>query len=887
MTKAIDELALEAGWERDGDRFRGPRGGMVWLQTGDGLPDGEHVCTAVDIDGRRHVFAVEYGGRGTEWLAWQAMYLPDAIAAGAPQAWLDVMLNVRMVLARVGDGPGWTPVENWPALPVDPSPDVVGRADRTVEILRAAGWRRGVVGKPKLGSRILAAATFRGPDNAKHRVEYALVGDFRIPEAVVWRHDAPGNRWTVMVDVTGALDPASPLPAENDRLADVLAAIVDAAASFVSSGRRDRVALRAGTLGVGEGIVGSLVARQYTLDLATPTSPPLEEAAAAVRAEPTDAARWLVFGHAARIGRLPHLALPAYARAAEIGTGDGVPLLWQARLTADVDPELSLTLYERAAAAGGVTGHAHVLRGGLLKDLGRHDEVPAAYAAATTQEPEYAAGWRLYGLELAKRGRAEEAVRVLEEGASVHADGRIAYFLGYARMLAGATNGALAALEDAVRLDGSQVDEILKDDDLEPLRGQPRFDGLRAVADEHESARHRQIRASAPREEADLGPLRERATGLAEVADVLNIYHRRCREIPDGIVHPLTREFLGSFGQPNFVDGYRRDTLSEYRPGTWTTRVGGLKRVPDGLAGLFQFGKLGGRDDQDVRVDVAVDGQTGEVYRVAENFTLTWLASDLESFFLPRMLPDGVWIWRLPNESLDRLDSVDPDRIAPGTLHLHIDNSGWTGLGDDGRARLRRFILDHGALLGRLQILDNRGREPWDLSDIDFATVCPNLTYLRLTRTIVDGSALRHPTLATLKLWECEYRPENRAVEVDAESRLTLLELSDCAVHADTFRVRPGSSLSSIWIGVDEDFGFTFPGEIEFDGCPKLRDVHVHCGAGVWTTTLRGHLPQLSELSQDARRYGRFTSKIVGATSVDETAYRTLIRKGARYASRQ
>ncbi|MEV4759595.1 tetratricopeptide repeat protein [Micromonospora sp. NPDC049559] len=928
MAGEFHDAARASGWTIADGAVRGPHGTEAWLDGGgDGRPDHEHLCFGGESGGHRFTFAVSFADphrrsdiakyRRSD-IAKRALHGPDAVAAGAVVPWLDRMRELAGVWVRADAGPWWPlgggtgsdrvarpsgqvqeRVTAWlETLVRDPAAEAVGRGERTLEILRGAGWRPAVsrTGKAKPGFRCLAAATSRGPGGAKHRVEYVLMGDARLPEALLWRYELPAvggkpvEKATLLVDVTGAMDPDVPLTVGGDRLATVLGVLTREAPAMETGGSlRARLALLtvAAALRVHWNFSAYRAGFREELGsgFSTREAPPLDEAAAAVRAAPNNGARWLAFGLAAVEGDLRHFAVGAFAKAAELDTGNAVPLLWHGWLLRALDRDLALAQLDRAAAAGDMVGLARELQGDILRLHGDRDAALAAYARATEEDPGHADGWLSHGLHLAKYGRAAEAVRVLTEAAARHPDSRVAYYLGYARLLSGDRDGALDALEDAVRRDPGLASTIVEDADLAPLRGQPRFDALPAFAAAEEAALHRRTRdAVRPTGAAPALP-RNRANDLDAVMNVRDIFRRRVdghrRIHPWGVTHPDTRWFLESVGLPReagtfrldrYFDGIGGSALREYHPDDPHGRLYGADRVPAGLAGLFVLGELDGG------AEAALDGRTGEVYRVAEDFSVSWLATDLEAFLLPRCLPDDAWIWRLTTDTVGLLDGPDVARIGAGKLALVVE-----GLDGSGHERLHAFLRERGELLHCLRVTANLAAG-LDLTGIDLATCCPKLAELRLRSGTVNESVFHHPALTKLVLRESEYKGTIRDLDLDAGSRLSELSLDDCLVHADTLRAGPGSPLRWFRAAIDEDYGFVFPNRLEFDNCPDLSHIDIDFDAGTWELVLRGSLPRLREVSQDARPYGSFTSTVVAATPADKKAYQSMIRKGSRHA---
>lgn len=925
MTGVFHETAQAAGWTEGDGTVHGPDGAQAWLVAGGGdLPDHKHLCLTGESDGHRFAFAIAIAdavaAHRRSDIATLALHGPIAVAAGAVMPWLDRLRDLAAVWVREAEGPWWPlgggrgrgkvagPSSDvqpqvtalLAALTRDPSVEAVDRAERTLAMLRGAGWRSATsrTAKAKPGYRCLASVTFRGPGGAKHLIEYHLMGDARLPEGLLWRYelpvtaDASAESATLLIDVTGVMDLDIPLASSGDRLAIPLRVVAREALTMkADESAQALLALTTVTsaLRVYSKFSTSRLVMSEQLSAAFPVlaAPPLDQAVAAVHAGPVDGPRWLALGFAALDDGMRHVAVGAFAKAAELGTGDGIPLLWHARLLRVVDPDTALAQLDHAAAAGGVTGLAREFQGDILRRfIGDRDRALAAYARSTEEAPEHVGGWLSRGLHLAKYGMPGEAVQVLTEAATLHATGMVSYYLGYAQLLVGDHDGALDSLETAVRRDPHLATEIMEDPDLTPLRGHERFDALPTLAAEEEPARHQRARDAA----RSTGPAatlpRNRANDLGVVADVLGIFRRKVNGYnqvhAEGVTHPATREFLETVGLPREVGEFRLDpyfdsiggaALREYRLDDHFGRLH-TGHVPSGLAGLFVLGKLDGG------AEAALDGRTGEVFRVAEDFSLSWLAADLEAFLLPRCLPDDTWVWRLTTDTIHLLAGPDVARIGAGRLALVVED-----LGHSGHERLNAFLREHGELLNCLRVTGRLAVEA-DLTGIDFTACCPNLSELRLRRGAVNESVFFHPALEKLNLREAEYKGSTRDLRLDAGSRLSELSLEDCLVHADSLYVGPASPLYRFRAAIDEDYGFVFPGRLEFDNCPELYSIDLNLDAGAWTLILRGSLPRLQTVRQDARPYGSFTSTVVAATPADKKAYQSMIRKGARYARR-
>ncbi|MFG2002742.1 tetratricopeptide repeat protein [Spirillospora sp. NPDC048911] len=925
MRKVFEERALTAGWTRgaDGDVFREPDGAEAFaVAGGDGLPDRELLCVTWEPAGRRISFAVGFentsrhtGGDWFERIADLALAGPAMVAAGAVVPWLDRVRHETPVWVREATGPWWPlgggvgrrkadgPGEDLQplvttllgSLTAEPRPETQRRAARTLDSLRDAGWRdttARAATKPEPGLRVLWMAALSGPAKVRHHIAYVLTGDPELPEALWWRCAFPetagtvAETWNLMIDVTGATGPELPFDDHDDQLEEMLALIRRSAPDLLAGEPFDRLCqglVAAAAVHYWRGQRWTLARMRFGEDVkvapSRDTGLTLEEAAAEVRAHPDDGDRWLAAGFAAVKAQLPHLAVTTFGKAAELGVAGGLPLMCRGWLRRYLNPHAALDDLERAAAGGGVTGESHRLRGLVLNwVIGDVEQSIAAFTRGTTEDPAHVTCWAWRGLILAKSGRAAEAVEVLTEATELHADGELWYFLGYAQMLTGEHGPALDSLEQAVRLSPWLANEIVEDLDLHPLRTDPRFARLPELAAAAETTYHRNARAA-------VRPPGPPPTAQGDLADLTTIFEMRGvhprrlddHKLPGEIAEPRLRSLLREVGLPRAADGFELD-LEAYSETLRPYELGGHRglpgdRLPPGLGdGLYILGRL---DDGG---EAAVDGATGEIYRVSPDHTLTYLAPTLGAFLLPRVLPPGEHVWHIRPGRLDRLDDVTG--IEEGKVALLAEE-----LPEVELARLMEFLSEHGRLLDKLTIRSYRFTTV-DLSALDLAASCPNLRYLAVRDGLVNASVFTHPALEELYLRESEYKGEVRDIRLDTGSRLRVLSFEDCVVHADSLYAGPGSPLSKFHTGIDEDYSGAFPERLEFDNCPDLYDIHVNADAAVWHLTLRGSLPKLSNVQQDANPYGSFTSSVEGATPGDRKHYLSLIKRGKDYTKR-
>ncbi|MFC4011379.1 TPR end-of-group domain-containing protein [Nonomuraea purpurea] len=907
-----------------------------------GLPAPEMLCLNVSVDGRAVELAGvvpdgdklqdEHGREAFARLVGLLLAGPEMIASGAVGPWLDRVRRETHMYARdadgewlsLGRGPGRTrtPAEVPAATPLlaalatNPAPVVAGitpsadearaRARTWAEAMGRGGWRN-MAGRAKgneLGIEVLAEVAYKHPDGPRQRCAYVLTGDPRVPEALWWRSDQlyDWRKFDFLVDLRGLDDPRLPVDAPSGDASTRAAKAVDILARTAPSAGD-----RAGAMSVLRALttVASVHERGWNLpnrvsvfgDFAgrpRPAARDLDEVTAALRDSPEDGELWLETGFAAYGAHLLHVADTAFRRATDLGAGGGTPRLWRAWLSIHHDPHGALREWEVSATEGGVTGAARHMQA-YVHDVLLHDPDTALehYAQATADDSGRAYVWIKRGELLLRESRYDEAVQVFTEALERHADGPLWHWLGYTRLLIGETEAAMDCLEQAVRLRPGMVREIVDDKDLAPLSDHPRFQALPGLAEEYEGPYHRAVRANLRPDGANAAP-RLDPVAVERLRDTYCNYEPRPVE-PTRLCHSVTdpalRAILTDVGLPGRMGTFMVDHKIAYGDDRAPRRyradqIRGRGGMPDGWGGLLELGTFYERPYGD-NDEVAVDGETGEVFVTQYDRGLRYLAPDVGTFLAALCEDAGERELRIAPGGLGRLDNMSG--IQDGRLHLVVE-----GLDGDDRERLLGFLTRHGTLLRRLVL--KRGRltsTEFDFSDFDFSARCPNLHTLDLTGATVNESVFAHPTLEEFTLREGSYkgvRDIRIGTLADADDQdgalLRRVFFEDCVVEADTLLVGPYARLEAFTNVIDEDYGGVFPEHLEFADCEDLGEIYINADAACWELTLRGHLPKLYEIKQDATPYGRFTSTVADASAKDEARYRRLIKRGKDFTKR-
>jgi eukaryotic-like serine/threonine-protein kinase len=179
-------------------------------------------------------------------------------------------------------------------------------------------------------------------------------------------------------------------------------------------------------------------------------------------------------------------AMAAFRRATELGPGRnvahanlGLIHYWEG------DFALAAAEYERAIRIAPNVARYHYFVGRAYHRLGRDDEARSAFeraveicAAELELNPQDSAAHSLYAASEARLGRVEEALSRAARAVQIAPGSSEAHFrAAEVLMIAGRQEEALAALE--VALDhGLGVEEVRRDPDWDPLRGQPGFQVL-------------------------------------------------------------------------------------------------------------------------------------------------------------------------------------------------------------------------------------------------------------------------------------------------------------------------------------------------------------------------------------------------------------------------
>ncbi|MFI0454357.1 TPR end-of-group domain-containing protein [Actinomadura sp. 6N118] len=332
---------------------------------------------------------------------------------------------------------------------------------RVRELLAAAGWEPCADGTME---RVW-------PDGTRWRCVYGPTKAGRcegdIAEGLIFETDED----VYIVDVLGFTDPEGMVLDRADRTAVVLDFLAAASAgrSFVRNVLKP--------LMVHAAVFRERSLRPVGLIVEGMPRRPAGPLGAAVAAADGSPDRWLDVAFSALDARLLHVALEAFDRALAAGAEPGLAELWRGWLLMEADPAKAAEALERAAD-GGMAGPAICLLGSIR---------PVDWERATREDPAFLAGWLTRGLRLAKSGHLDDALRVLDQAASLHPDAEVRYYRGYVRTLLGDDDAALDDLAEAIRLDPCITEEILSDPDLDGLRGHEGFQRLtRPRADENE-----------------------------------------------------------------------------------------------------------------------------------------------------------------------------------------------------------------------------------------------------------------------------------------------------------------------------------------------------------------------------------------------------------------
>ncbi|KAB2340551.1 SMI1/KNR4 family protein [Actinomadura rudentiformis] len=300
------------------------------------------------------------------------------------------------------------------------------------------------------------------PDGTRWRCVYGPTKAGRcegdIPEGLIFE----AGEDVYVVDVLGFTDPQGMVLDRADRTAVVL--------DFLAAAPEGRGLVRNVLKPL---MVHAAVFRERSLrpvglkgfmleDMPRRPAGPLAAAVAAADGSPD---RWLDVAFAALDARLLHVALEALDRALAAGAEPGLAELWRGWLLKEADPAEAAEALERAAD-GGMAGPAIC----LLESIR-----PVDWERATREDPAFLRGWLIRGLRLAKSGRPDDALRVLDQAASLHPDAEVRYYRAYVRSLLGDDDAALDDLAEAIRLDPCITEDILTDPDLDGLRGHEGF----------------------------------------------------------------------------------------------------------------------------------------------------------------------------------------------------------------------------------------------------------------------------------------------------------------------------------------------------------------------------------------------------------------------------
>ena len=374
-------------------------------------------------------------------------------------------------------------------IQVSPPPPPVGSAPEGVEArsaafvaaLEAVGWTEV---DARSGPLLASLRAMRAPDGPGHRwrCEYVVTGYPELPEALrlsgvdIAEGDpfvtAPGMAVDALVDLTGVGEPEALVgeDAPRRRLAGVIECIL-------RGGPAGRV-VAAVNLVAAYYLPAPGVALEMPIDLGLPDDLPRRPARPLAEAGQDDD-RWLEAGFAACAARRWHLAAASFAEAARRGIGAGLAELWLGALRY-ADPVEAFAVLDEAVAKG-FGPAARRLQANICERAGDRQSMLAVLARAVAEEPDDAGLTAWYGLELARVGRTDEAIALLDAALGHERTSTRLWYRGYAHLRAGDRAGALDDLVAAAGDDAALAGEIYRDPDLAALRGEPRFEALTLV----------------------------------------------------------------------------------------------------------------------------------------------------------------------------------------------------------------------------------------------------------------------------------------------------------------------------------------------------------------------------------------------------------------------
>lgn len=172
-----------------------------------------------------------------------------------------------------------------------------------------------------------------------------------------------------------------------------------------------------------------------------------------------------------------------------------------------------------------------------------------------------------------------------------------------------------------------------------------------------------------------------------------------------------------------------------------------------------------------------------------------------------------------------------------------------------------------------------------DLKEFDFASNCPNLVNLHLTRCDVNESVLKHPAIKMLKLRKLWLHTSSIVqIGVDAYSTIEYFELADCnwcneeKESVSKLTIGEKSALKEILYSIDEDDAECSVKNFEIYNTPALEKIYLNVHLN-FSTEFIGKIPKLKMITT---RSGRFASHNLDFTKVEDgsSAYLVDIRNG-------
>lgn len=206
--------------------------------------------------------------------------------------------------------------------------------------------------------------------------------------------------------------------------------------------------------------------------------------------------------------------------------------------------------------------------------------------------------------------------------------------------------------------------------------------------------------------------------------------------------------------------------------------------------------------------------------------------------------------WFLEGDSWP--EELDWGSIEPGQLEIVGDNLAGTNA-----RRIGPFLERYGSLISHLS-LESRylGQEARiDLSVLDLAKLCPNLTRLWLQGVVVSNQVWMAPKLMKLHLQECTITtPDDLRLGEDISGPGVALEevaLYQCHWPAGSLHWGAYSGLRDFDYRLDDTAENAFPQRFTFRDCGELSKLTVQI-MNTFELGLSGRMPQLEVVRLDA-----------------------------------